>query len=75
MDATPFVPAAPHLQQQGSAQALRWKDGLKATVLNNGGELPGHAGVMSILQQAGTDVGDHGAVTATLAQAVGAPAE
>jgi hypothetical protein len=75
MNATPFVPAAPHLQAQGSAQALRWKDGLKATVINNGGELPGHTGVVSILQQAGADIGDHGAVTAALAQAVGAPAE
>jgi hypothetical protein len=75
MDASSFVPAAPHLQAQGSAQALRWKDSLKATVLSNGGQLPGTAGVVSILQQAGTDLSDHAAVTATLAQAVGAPAE
>ena len=75
MEATPFVPSAPHLQAQGSAMAMAWKDGIKAMVLQGGGELPGHTGVASILQQAGVDPTNHAAVTASLAQAVGAPAE
>ena len=72
MNSSGFVPSAPHLQQPGSAQALRWKDDLKHAVLARGGELPGHAGVAAIAQASGADLNDHAAVTAALAQAVGA---
>jgi len=74
MNASQFTPAAPHLQQPGSEQALRWKDALKQTVLAQGGELPGHAGVAAIAAAAGADMNDQASVTAALAQAVGATA-
>jgi hypothetical protein len=74
MNASNFVASAPHLQQPGSAMALAYKNGLKQHVLSQGGELPGHAGVAAIAQAAGVDMSDQAAVTAVLAQAVGAPA-
>jgi hypothetical protein len=53
--------------------ALAYKNGLKQHVLAQGGELPGHAGIAAIAQAAGVDMSDQAAVTAVLAQAVGAP--
>ena len=73
MNASNFVASAPHLQLPGSAMALAYKDGLKQHVLSQGGDLPGHAGIAAIAQAAGVDMNDHAAVTAALAQAVGAP--
>lgn len=72
MNTSNFVPSAPHLQQPGSAMALAWKDGLKQQVLARGLDLPGHAGVAAIAQAAGVNMNDQAAVTAALAQAVGA---
>jgi hypothetical protein len=72
MEVSSFAPNAPHLQQPGSAMALAWKNGLKQQVLAQGGDLPGHAGVAAIAQAAGVSMNDQAAVTAALAQAVGA---
>jgi len=74
MNASNFVPLAPHLQQPGSVMALAWKDNLKQQVLAQGGQLPGHAGIAQIAAAAGADLNDQAAVTAALAQAVGAAA-
>lgn len=80
MDASSFVPAAPHLQQQvfaqqGNSMAVAFKNALKQQAVAAGVELPGHAGLLQLAQQAGVDPGDQQAMTAMLAQAVGAPAE
>lgn len=72
MGGSDFTPA-PHLQNPGSAQALLYKDSLKATVLANGGTLPGHAGVAALAAASGVDMRDQAAMTTMLAQAVGAP--
>jgi hypothetical protein len=65
----------PHLQQPGTEQALRWKNTLKQIAIEGGAEFPGHQGVAQLIQQMGVNPNDNAAVTAGLAQAVGAPPE